>query len=113
MTMTQTEPPIYEPELLHEHFTLDLPHASPFNNFEVLPPLEAEQMHELELPQPPEPEDDRDWAISKLYRFIAIDHFQFLIKHEYVQLLPNEKRPKTPDGMHGLAPKVRSALVLK
>lgn len=75
MTMTQTEPPIYEPELLHEHFALDLPYPSPFHNFEALPSLVAEKMYVLELPQPPEPEDDRDWANSRLYRFIACDHF--------------------------------------
>jgi hypothetical protein len=42
MTMTQTEPPIYEPELLHEHFALDLPFPSAFHNFEPLAQAKAE-----------------------------------------------------------------------
>ena len=36
----------------------------------------AEELYALALPQPEEPEDERDWAKSPIYNFISFDHLQ-------------------------------------
>jgi hypothetical protein len=46
---------------------------------EIFPSLIAEQMYAMALPQPPEPEDDRDWYLSSLYKFISREHLKQLL----------------------------------
>ena len=92
--MIQTDPEIFEPQLIEEPNNLKLPSPHVIsNNNEIFSSLIAELMYAMALPQPPEPEDDRDWYLSSLYKFVSRQHLKKLIECDQVTLVSDEETP--------------------
>jgi len=124
--MVQTDPIVFEDkEMLCEPEGL-VPAAEPDETVlsqsgsvnELLKEPVNEAPFVLELPQPQEPEEDKqegkDWAESALFEFVKQQHFNKMVKKGIVsEEDAKTDRPTTPDSQRGLSLKEKQVYNLK
>ena len=62
----------------------------------VLRPPRNEELMQLELPQPVEHNDVRDWAETSLYSFVSAEWVKHLLSSKQYQLVEGIERPSSP-----------------